>query len=90
MKVRKLPIVVEAAYFNERKMFEENPSWLKHAIIDGRLRTVGSHYFVKTLEGNMVGLPDSYLIRGINGELYPCDGDIFRKTYETVDNVGKE
>ena len=25
-----------------------------------------------------------YIIRGVNGELYPCKADIFEKTYEKV------
>lgn len=27
-----------------------------------------------------------YIIKGINGELYPCKPDIFIKTYEEVTN----
>lgn len=26
-----------------------------------------------------------YIIRGVNGELYPCKADIFKKTYEVVE-----
>jgi hypothetical protein len=29
--------------------------------------------------------PDDYLICGVQGELYPCKPDIFRATYERVD-----
>lgn len=28
-----------------------------------------------------------YIIKGINGELYPCKADIFEKTYEAADDV---
>jgi hypothetical protein len=37
---------------------------------------------VETLEGTMLGKPGDYLIKGVNGELYPCKPDIFDKTYE--------
>ena len=31
-----------------------------------------------------------YIIRGINGEIYPCKSDIFEKTYELVESEDKE
>lgn len=43
---------------------------------------------VETLEVNMKGDAGDWLIEGVNGELYPCKDEIFRKTYETPD--GKE
>ncbi len=41
---------------------------------------------VKTLEGIMVGNPGDWLITGIAGEKYPCRDDIFRATYEKVED----
>jgi hypothetical protein len=41
---------------------------------------------VNTLEGNYKqGKPEDYLMRGIDGELYICDGPIFEKTYNWVE-----
>lgn len=40
---------------------------------------------IKTLEGEMVGNPGDWLITGVQGEQYPCKDDIFRATYEPVD-----
>lgn len=37
---------------------------------------------VHTLEGVMEGKAGDYLMRGVEGELYPCDRTIFRATYE--------
>jgi len=39
---------------------------------------------VDTLEGTMKGKPGDYLVQGINGEQYPCDKEIFEKTYDGV------
>ena len=39
---------------------------------------------IKTLEGNMIGDFGDYIIKGVNGEFYPCKPDIFEKTYEAV------
>ena len=33
----------------------------------------------------LVGTGD-YIIKGIQGEFYPCKPDIFKKTYEEVEN----
>ena len=39
---------------------------------------------ISTLEGAMQGNPGDMLIRGVEGELYPCKKDIFDKTYDEV------
>ena len=37
---------------------------------------------VKTLEGSSYNVPEGYIIiRGIEGEYYPCEPTIFEKTY---------
>jgi len=38
----------------------------------------------QTLEGSMVVGVNDYVIKGINGEFYPCKPDIFEKTYDEV------
>lgn len=40
---------------------------------------------IKTLEGDMKALPGDFIIKGVNGEFYPCKPDIFTKAYEEVD-----
>ena len=40
---------------------------------------------IETLEGTMVAAAGDYIIRGVQGEFYPCKPDIFRATYEPVD-----
>ena len=27
----------------------------------------------------------AWVIQGVNGEIYPCDDDVFKKTYEVVE-----
>lgn len=50
----------------------------------------GSRYYwesmsIKTLEGTMTAYPGDYIIKGIEGEFYPCRSDIFQKTYEVAE-----
>lgn len=40
---------------------------------------------IHTLEGDMKAEYDDYIIKGVNGEFYPCKPDIFAKTYEVVE-----
>jgi hypothetical protein len=40
---------------------------------------------VLTLEGEMVAKPGWWIIRGVQGEFYPCDPDIFAGTYEPAE-----
>ena len=37
---------------------------------------------ITTREGVLYGYPGDYLIRGVQGEEYPCGADIFAATYE--------
>ena len=46
-----------------------------------------AHYFedgaiIYTLEGSHRARKGDFIIRGVEGELYPCKYDIFWKTYE--------
>jgi hypothetical protein len=36
---------------------------------------------INTLEGQMLGRGNDWIIKGVNGEFYPCKPDIFEKTY---------
>lgn len=40
---------------------------------------------INTLEGEIKASISDYIIRGVNGEYYPCKPDIFKKTYELVE-----
>lgn len=42
---------------------------------------------IATLEGVMRAQPGDWIIRGVQGELYPCKPDIFEATYERVNQV---
>lgn len=41
---------------------------------------------IKTLEGIMQGEPGDWLIKGVKGEKYFCKDEIFKKTYEPVED----
>ena len=37
---------------------------------------------IHTLEGDMLARPGWWIIRGVEGEFYPCKPEIFEATYE--------
>jgi hypothetical protein len=48
-------------------------------------RTDVMHFvIIPTMEGNMLASPGDWVIRGVQGEFYPCKPDIFAATYEPV------
>ena len=42
---------------------------------------------IHTLEGDMLANPGDWIIRGVQGEFYPCKPDIFDATYQNVVEV---
>lgn len=89
MKYVKKPIVVEAIQIQRNPTTEEimsYPLWFIEAIKNLEVRDAedGSGLVVSTLEGTMLCRWGNYIIQGVNGELYPCDCEIFNKTYEPV------
>ncbi len=40
---------------------------------------------IATLEGVMQAKPEDWIIRGVQGEFYPCKPDVFAATYEPAD-----
>ena len=95
MKYRKKPVVIEAVRFNGTRNWDNVTSWLIEAT-QKPIEQEGSLYVVMlpneegfctihTREGMMKGCAGDYIIRGIQGEIYPCKPDIFEATYERVD-----
>lgn len=42
---------------------------------------------IQTLEGEMKAAIGDYIIKGVNGEFYPCKEEIFKKTYDLAENA---
>ena len=96
MKYRKKPVVIEARLFDGTdKSAYQIVQWI---ISNGGRASAHDSYYVgsvktalcggihiNTLEGIMNASPGDYIIKGVNGEIYPCKPDIFKKTYEAVE-----
>ena len=78
-KYRKKPIVIDAIQPIVDGLKEK---WISDAIKDGVVTIRSYGIVIKTLEGTMIADEIDYIIRGVNGEIYPCKANIFQKTYE--------
>lgn len=86
-KYRNKPVVIEARQFTE-KTRTDVVSWSgarNTAIDDDGCQYETQNISIKTLEGEMMARPGDWIIRGVAGEFYPCQPDIFEATYEPVE-----
>lgn len=92
MKYRKKPVEIEAvrasdvihAYNDHDDGAPFVPTWMHEAVMGGKVQVFIDGVVVMTLEGEMKGNKDDYIIQGVKGEIYPCKPDIFEATYERV------
>lgn len=77
-KYRKKPVVIEAIQWIGNNLSEID-NFIGRTV-DNKETTLVIH----TLEGEMYASLSDYIIKGVNGEFYPCKPDIFDKTYEEV------
>ena len=75
-KYRKKPVVISAM------------QWLgdydEISTIKSKIIPMGTKIKINTLEGVMTADIGDWIIIGVEGELYPCKDNIFKKTYEEV------
>ena len=80
-KFRKKPVVIDAVQWTGDNYQEiSNFAWPDCGLC-------GHIPVINTLEGMMQVSDGDWIIRGVNGEFYPCKPDIFEKTYELVEEV---
>lgn len=64
------------------------PKFRKKPIVIDATRNMEAPFSVETKEGTMLCKTGAWLVVGVEGEKYPCEDGIFRKTYEPVDDMG--
>ena len=80
MKYRKKPVVIEAVQWggsNIADICKFTGKDVSHLMLSGVLH-------IETLEGVKIASEGDYIIKGVQGEVYPCKPDIFEQTYELV------
>lgn len=87
-KYRKKPVVVDAVKFEDTAEALATISDLasdKLIVVSYRSRPLTMS--IPTEEGVMTATEGDYIIKGVNGEIYPCKADIFAQTYEVVPEI---
>ena len=79
-KYVKRPVVIEAVQWTGKNISEI----CKFTGMDVAHLLIGGELYIATLEGTMKANDGDYIIRGVNGEYYPCKPDIFEATYQRV------
>ena len=92
MKCRKKPIIIDAWRYDgskEKGKFlielskdSKTPLFYSEEITDSSISNPILN--VKTLEGIMTVNPGNYVLKGVQGEFYPCTEEIFKLTYEVI------
>ena len=88
---KKKPVVIEAIQWNENNL-EEVMKFLKsdfpyndnttYCMNKFSYNHESKTLFIETLEGRMKVNKYDYIIKGVQGEFYPCQKEIFEMTYE--------
>lgn len=81
---RKKPVVIEAVRYTGGNIHEVWDIFGAGKIYGPGDEPFGSAY-IETLEGRHEARPGDWIIKGIQGEFYPCKPDIFDQTYEPVE-----
>lgn len=86
MKYRKKPVVIEAVQFTDdtaETMISIQEFMDKDLRVSYNDRD-NPKIIIETLEGTMHASVGDYIIKGVQGEFYPCKPDIFKETYEKL------
>jgi len=100
-KFRKKPIIVEAEQWfsvtydgidqDNNPTYHLDVGYFRHPEISGKNicqhcgKQMHDHGWMDTLEGEHNVCPGDWIIKGIKGEMYPCKPDIFKETYDLVE-----
>jgi hypothetical protein len=89
MRYIKKPIAIDAVQFTDPSLatmdkiaeFMDGAQAVLHGAGEPKIE-------IPTLEGVITASLGDYIIKGVSGEFYPCNPDIFEKAYVSEDEVG--
>ena len=83
-RYQKKPVIVEAVEIREPNLPGDVAKWCGGSVQG--VGAVGEKVWidVPTLEGVMKASYGDFIIKGVQGEFYPCKPDIFHATYSEV------
>ena len=81
-KYKKKPVVIEAIQWNGNNYDELTEFGCMFEKTGNHVST--GDIIIPTLEGDHTARVGWWIIKGVQGEFYPCKPDIFEQTYEAV------
>ncbi len=81
---RKKPVIIEAIQLKDLDTFTLMLIQEFVGLANDKVLAVSDGVLINTLEGTMKASIGDFIIKGVQGEFYPCKPDIFEKTYELV------
>jgi hypothetical protein len=85
------PLVIEAFKYDGDLIDRDGkyyvPKWAIEAHKDNDLFYIEGALIVCTLKGMITANVGDYIVKGIQGELYPCDPEIFEETYSAIQEI---
>jgi hypothetical protein len=81
-KFRKRPVTIEAMQITSGESVLSIAEWINNP--QTGYSTNPPTVWIETLEGRMEGSTGDWVIKGTEGEFYPCKPDIFNKIYQEV------
>ena len=78
---RKKPVIIEAIQWTG-KNHKEIIDWSGAETV--KFVDRGNQLVVRTSEGEMRAPVGHWILRGVEGEFYPCSDSVFEKTYDKV------
>lgn len=81
-RFKKLPVEVEAMLHTGHRSQDEIIEWAKSLRV--RIERYGDDLLVTTNSGAQRVKRGDWIIRGYEGEFYPCPASVFDATYEAV------
>lgn len=85
----KKPITIEAFKVTEHYKTEKRLGWFFDSVAHNIVEIIDGEFAVKinihegNIDGGFARIGD-YIIKGIKGEIYACDADIFESTYDVA------
>lgn len=89
MKYHKKPVVIDAIQLTSETLMDcigflyPDVSVVDHSTLIAIRKN--KFLYIETLEGDMKAQFGDYIIKGVQGEFYPCKPDIFLATYEVAE-----
>lgn len=79
---KKKPVTIEAMQIDGAETIQPIVEWMNIATVGWQ--TEPPTIWIDTLEGRMTADDGDWIIKGVDGEFYPCKDNIFIRTYQEV------